>query len=235
MENIEKLQERKVIERNEVLKDFFGGRDSGYTSEEVIKNLIEYETLMVKYRCAIREVKTKLEVLNEELSLLSQKNPIENIQARIKRPYSIARKLRRMNLPLTVDAIQPNLSDVAGIRVICPFINDVFEVAQMFLKQDDVKLIQLKDYINHPKENGYRSLHLIIEIPVFFSSGKENIRVEIQIRTVGMDFWASLEHQIQYKNDAAMMDDVVRELKECADTIAVADRKMQQLKNRVNP
>ena len=235
MENIEKLQEIKAIERNEVLKDFFGGKDSGCMSEEVIKNLIEYETLMVKYRCAIREVKTKLEVLNEELSLFAQKNPIENIQSRVKRPYSIARKLRRMNLPLTVDAIQPNLSDVAGIRVICPFINDVYEVAHMFLKQDDVKLIQIKDYIEHPKENGYRSLHLIIEIPVFFSSGKENIRVEIQIRTVAMDFWASLEHQIRYKNESSVMDEVRNELKECADTIAQADRKMQRLKNKVNP
>lgn len=195
------MQASQAEERKEVLKDFFGGREEDEVSEDLLTHLIQFEELMLKYRSAIREVTTKLEILNDELSAHTERNPIENIQSRLKRPYSIARKLNRLQKPVTVEAISQNLNDVAGIRVICPFIDNIYEVAQMLLKQDDVRLIASKDYIQNPKPNGYRSLHLIIEIPVFFSEGKELIRVEIQIRTVAMDFWASLEHQIRYKND----------------------------------
>ena len=188
---------------------------------------------MIKYRSAIREVTTKLDILGDEFSGVSEHNPIENIQSRIKRPYSIAQKLSRRGLPVTVEAIAGNLNDVAGIRVICPFISDIYAVSAMLQKQDDVHLITTKDYIQNPKPNGYRSLHLIIEIPVFFSTGKENIRVEIQIRTVAMDFWASLEHQIRYKNDSPGIQQLADELKECADTIAQTDAKMQELRDRI--
>ena len=131
--------------------------------------------------------------------------------------------------------ISDSLNDVAGIRVICPFINDIYDVADMLLRQDDVKLVSKKDYIKNPKENGYRSLHLVIEIPVFFSTQKEMVRVEIQIRTVAMDFWASLEHQIRYKNYSAEVREIADELKECADIIAQTDLKMQQLRQRMLP
>ena len=172
--------------------------------------------------------------MGDELSGTSEHNPIETIQSRIKRPYSIARKLSKRGLPVAVESIAENLNDVAGIRVICPFISDIYAVSEMLQKQDDVRLIACKDYIQNPKSNGYRSLHLIIEIPVFFSTGKENIRVEIQIRTVAMDFWASLEHQIRYKNDSPVVRQLADELKECADIIAQTDVKMQELRERIS-
>ena len=227
------IYETKLEERKEALNDFFGGQDGEVLSDELLGRLFQFEKLMVKYRCAIREITTKLEILNDELSSSIDGNPIESIQSRIKRPYSIAQKLTRLKQPVTVDAIAENLNDVAGIRVICPFINDIYKVADMLLKQDDVRLIHQKDYIKQPKENGYRSLHLVIEIPVFFSTKKEMVRVEIQIRTVAMDFWASLEHQIRYKNDSAAVQAIADDLKECADTIAQTDIKMQQLRQRI--
>lgn len=230
---METVFQNKLEQRQEALKDFFGGDERDGISDEMLQRIFQFERLMVKYRSAIREVTTKLEILGDELAELSENNPIESIQSRIKRPYSIANKLRKNGLPVTVDAIAGNLNDVAGIRVICPFIDDIYAVSDMLQKQDDVKLIEAKDYIRHPKPNGYRSLHLIIEIPVFFSGGKENIRVEIQIRTVAMDFWASLEHQIRYKNDSADAQQLADELKECADNIAQTDRKMQELRNRL--
>lgn len=230
---MEPITETKLKERTEVLKDFFGGNEAESLSDEMLRRLFQFEELMVKYRSAIREVTTKLEILNDELSSSMNGNPIESIQARVKRPYSIAKKLTRLNQPVTVDAITENLNDVAGIRVICPFIDDIYKVADMLLQQDDVRLIRQKDYIKQPKENGYRSLHLVIEIPVFFSTKKELIRVEIQIRTVAMDFWASLEHQIRYKNDSPEVQAIVDELKDCADTIAQTDIRMQELRQRI--
>ena len=230
MENEEK---NKLNERAEVLKDFFGGNEGEEISAELLHRLFQFEELMIKYRSAIREVTTKLEILNDELSAFAERNPIESIQSRIKRPYSIAGKLRKQNYPLTVESISEHLNDVAGVRVVCPFIDDIYDVADMLLKQDDVRLIARKDYIQNPKENGYRSLHLIIETPVYFSTGKELIRVEIQIRTVAMDFWASLEHQIRYKNNSPEVRKIAGELKECADTIAQTDVKMQQLRLRI--
>ena len=230
MENEEK---NKLNERAEVLKDFFGGNEGEEISAELLHRLFQFEELMIKYRSAIREVTTKLEILNDELSVFTERNPIESIQSRIKRPYSIAGKLRKQNYPLTVESISEHLNDVAGVRVVCPCIDDIYDVADMLLKQDDVRLIARKDYIQNPKENGYRSLHLIIETPVYFSTGKELIRVEIQIRTVAMDFWASLEHQIRYKNNSPEVRKIAGELKECADTIAQTDVKMQQLRLRI--
>lgn len=196
---------------------------------EFLDRLLQFNRLMVKYKSAIREVSTKLEILNDELSLQNKNNPIESMKSRIKKPLSIAEKLRRQGNEVTIDAIAENLNDVAGIRVICPFVNDIYKVADMLIKQDDVILVQAKDYIKNPKPNGYRSYHMIIEIPVFFSEHSENMRVEIQIRTVAMDFWASLEHQIQYKNGDTELDSIVGDLKRCAETIAATDLEMQRL------
>lgn len=225
--------EAKLADRAEALKDFFGGDDKEATSVEKLELLDQFESLMIKYRAAVREVTTKLEVLNDELSSFAERNPIEGIQSRIKRPYSIAKKLKARGLPVAVESIQKNLNDVAGIRVICPFISDIYDVADMLLSQEDVLLIEKKDYIEKPKENGYRSLHLIVEIPIFLSKGKENMRVEIQIRTVAMDFWASLEHQIRYKKGLEEGQKISEGLKECADTIARTDLRMQELKEMI--
>lgn len=189
--------------------------------------------MMMIYNCAIRRVKTKFQVLNDELSITRQRNPIEFIKSRIKQPKSISSKLRRKGYPVTVESVMKNLSDVAGIRVICAFIDDIYKVADMFTAQDDIELIKRKDYIKNPKMNGYRSLHLIVEVPVFFSDHKEQIRVEVQIRTIAMDFWASLEHQLKYKKDVADAENIIYELRACADVINRTDYHMQSLRDRI--
>lgn len=193
----------------------------------------EFEEMMMMYNCAIKEVKTKLQVLNDELSMMSKRNPIEFIKTRIKQPYSIATKLKKKGFPTTVEAVKANLNDVAGVRVICSFIDDIYRVADMLTAQDDVRLLKTKDYIKNPKMNGYRSLHLIIEVPVFFSDHKEQIRVEVQIRTIAMDFWASLEHQVKYKKNVKDAENIVYELRACADVINRTDFHMQAIRDRI--
>ena len=202
-------------------------------SENVVENLMEFNKLMMKYRSAIREVTTKLEVLNDELSLEGDRNPIESIQSRIKKPISIAGKLQRLGKKFNIEDIQENLNDIAGIRVICPFIEDIYRVSEMLTKQDDISVVKVKDYIKNPKTNGYRSYHLILEIPVFFSDCKQPMRVEVQIRTVAMNFWASLEHQIRYKKNIPNQQEICEELKKCADTIASTDIRMQELRQLI--
>ena len=159
----------------------------------------KFRTLIMMYNCAIREVRTKLEVLNDELSTKHERNPIESIKSRIKSPASIVEKLKRRGFEISVPSIMENLNDVAGIRVICSFIDDIYDIAAMLTAQDDIKVLKIKDYIKNPKPNGYRSYHIIVEIPVFFSDRKQPLKVEIQIRTIAMDFWSSLEHQLKYK------------------------------------
>ena len=193
----------------------------------------EFRQMMMMYSCAIKEIKTKLQVLNDELSIKRQRNPIEFIKTRVKQPDSIASKLRRKGYPVTVQSVFENLSDVAGVRVICAFIDDIYKVADMLTAQDDIELIKRKDYIKNPKMNGYRSLHLIIEVPVFFSDHKEQIRVEVQIRTIAMDFWASLERQLKYKKDIDDAESIMYELRACADVINRTDYHMQSLRDRI--
>ena len=201
--------------------------------EEVFEQMVDFKELMLMYHSAIREVTTKLEILNDELSLDSKKNPIQFINSRVKKPLSIVNKLQKQEKDITVDSIMTSLNDVAGIRVICSFIDDVYDIAEMLTRQDDIVLIEAKDYIKNPKPNGYRSYHLIIEIPVFFSQKKQSVRVEIQIRTVAMDFWASLEHKMKYKKDLKDSKSIEIELKECADVIANTDLKMMNLRHRI--
>ena len=193
----------------------------------------EFRQMMMMYSCAIKEIKTKLQVLNDEFSMTKNRNPIEFVKTRIKQPDSIASKLRRKGYPVTVQSVFENLSDVAGVRVICAFIDDIYKVADMLTAQDDIELIKRKDYIKNPKMNGYRSLHLIIEVPVFFSDHKEQIRVEVQIRTIAMDFWASLEHQLKYKKDIDDAESIMYELRACADVINRTDYHMQSLRDRI--
>ena len=188
----------------------------------------------MRYTCAIREVKTKLEVLNDELSVKNQRNPIEMIKSRVKKPVSIVEKLQRRGVEVSLDSMEKNLDDVAGIRIICSFVDDIYEVADMLVRQDDVTVIMVKDYIKNPKPNGYRSYHMIIEIPVFFSDSKKPIRVEVQIRTIAMDFWASLDHQLKYKK--SFIDDngeISEELRKCANVIAETDQKMLAIRKRI--
>lgn len=191
----------------------------------------EFDVLMMRYDSAMREVRTKLEILNDELSL-KQESPIVRIQSRRKRSDSILEKLHRLNYPISLESIENNLSDVAGIRVICSFIDDIYKVAKMLAKQDDIKILCIKDYLQSPKPNGYRSYHMIVEVPVFFSNEKRPMQVEVQIRTVAMDFWASIEHQVKYKKNLPNADEIMAELKECADVIAETDQKFLAIREK---
>ena len=188
-----------------------------------------YRELMSYYRCAMMEVETKFNVLNEELSLQYDRNPIETIKTRLKSPESIVEKLQRRGYPLTVESIEENLNDIAGVRVICSFPSDIYQLADALLKQDDIRLIERKDYIKNPKPNGYCSLHLIVETPIFLHDQKRLMRVEVQFRTISMDWWASLEHKIRYKKDLPEMENVNRELFECAEISARLDARMEKL------
>ena len=192
-----------------------------------------YRELMSYYRCAMMEVETKFNVLNEELSLQYDRNPIETIKTRLKSPESILEKLHRKNHPVTVDSIEQNLNDIAGVRVICAFPSDIYQLEEAFLKQDDIRLVERKDYIANPKSNGYRSLHLIVEIPIFLHDHKRLMRVEMQFRTISMDWWASLEHKIRYKKGLQESDHVDQELFECAKMSAELDSRMEKLQQFV--
>lgn len=202
--------------------------------EDLLNQAREFQEAIMMYSCAIREVKTKLEVLNDELSIRNQRNPIEMIKSRVKKPLSIVEKLHRRNLPVNLDSMINHLDDVAGIRVICSFVDDIYNVARMLVSQDDIRVIAVKDYIEHPKPNGYRSYHLIVEVPVFFSDRKKDMRVEVQIRTIAMDFWASLDHQLKYKKDiGAAADEIGKELQKCAEVIAQTDRHMLVIRKSI--
>ena len=203
--------------------------------DKIEDNMMPLKRLMAYYRCAIMEVETKFNVLNEEFSLEYDRNPIETIKTRLKSTESIIKKLVRKNLPLTVNSIEKNLNDIAGVRVVCSFLEDIYLLADCLLQQDDVKLIQVKDYIKNPKPNGYRSLHLIIEIPIFLKDEKKNMRVESQLRTIAMDFWASLDHKLSYKKDIPEEEAKLlrQELLECAQISADLDVRMGEIKNRI--
>ena len=214
---------------------------NGKEAKSWIKNQsLPYRELMAYYKCAMMEVETKFRVLNEELSLGEDNNPIESIKARLKSPESILNKLERNGYPLNVESIKENITDIAGIRVICSFTSDIYMLADALLMQDDVRLIEKKDYISNPKPNGYRSLHLIVEIPIFLHNKKQFMNVEVQLRTVAMDTWASLEHKIKYKkDDVTLSEEVDGHLIECANLSAELDRRMEIIKacssERLNP
>lgn len=193
-----------------------------------------YKELMAYYRCAMMEVETKFNVLNEELSLLYDRNPIETIKTRLKSPESIVDKAVRKNIPLTVDSIEKNLHDIAGLRIICSFPSDIYMLADALLRQDDVTLIERKDYIQNPKPNGYRSLHLIIETPIFLHNQTRMMKVEVQFRTIAMDWWASLEHKIRYKKDLKDDEAIARELFSCAEMGAELDQRMERIHKTAN-
>lgn len=196
----------------------------------IINSFAETENL---YMSAIREISTKLEILNDEFKNSKDRNPIHEIKSRIKTPESIYQKLVERGHDLSVESARKNLTDIAGIRVICPYINDIYLIADLLTSQADVGVIRRTDYIKDPKPNGYRSLHLIVTIPVFLSDRTEVVNVEVQIRTIAMDFWASLEHELTYKLASRKTEDVLKELKECADIISSTDNRMQNLYNDI--
>lgn len=206
-------------------------------SEFLAKALLqekEFTRLMSYYRSAMMEIETKFKVLNEGLSVTHARNPIETIKCRLKNPRSIIEKVWRKELPLTIEAIEKSIRDIAGIRVICAFPEDVYLLAEYLLKQDDIVLVRVKDYIKSPKPSGYRSLHLIVQVPIFMANEKRMVPVEIQLRTIAMDFWASLEHKMKYKKNLKDADEIAEELKLCATQIAALDLSMQKIRNKID-
>lgn len=206
---------------------------SGKTEEELVGMMNSTKTLMAYYRCAMYEIETKFRVLNEQFSLRHERNPIESIKTRIKSIESIQGKLKRKNLPFSNEAVEANLNDIAGVRVICGFLEDIYLLADCLIQQDDVRLIKMKDYIKNPKPNGYRSLHLIVEIPIFLADEKKYIKVEVQLRTIAMESWANLEHRLRYKKelDENILMETANELSECASISNLLDEKMQKIRD----
>jgi len=202
--------------------------------EKIQEKFQGFQEFMMMYGCAIKEVRTKFEVLNDDFSVTYNYNPIEMIKSRVKSPMSIFGKIKRKGYEMNMDSVLGNINDVAGVRIICSFIDDIYKIAEMFTSQDDITVIEIKDYIKNPKPNGYRSYHMIVEVPVFFANRKQNMRVEVQFRTIAMDFWASLEHKMKYKKDIPNMEQVEKELTECANIIALTDEKMQSINNSIS-
>lgn len=218
-------QAKEEIIMDTVLSDEF--------MDKVQDNFAPIESLMAYYRCAIMEVETKFNVLNEQFSLQYDRNPIESIKARVKSFDSILKKVKRKQIPFSLESIEENINDIAGVRVICSFQEDIYMLADCLLQQDDVRLIERKDYIKNPKPGGYRSLHLIIEVPIFLEKEKRPMKVEVQLRTIAMDFWASLEHKIYYKFEGDAPDYISRDLRECAEMVSTLDEKMLSLNEAI--
>lgn len=223
--------EMKVEEQKEALKK----QDEIIRIQaEKLKEAKFFNKMMMEYRFAIMEVETRLKALNGEFSQEYNRNPFESIKSRLKTPESIYEKMERKGHPVTMEGIMEYLTDVAGVRVICSFPDDIYRLAQLLTMQDDIVLLREKDYIKNPKPNGYRSLHLIVSVPIFLSHGKKNMKVEVQFRTIAMDFWASLEHKLKYKRDVDDADEIVGQLKVCADSIETLDYQMQEIRNRID-
>lgn len=206
--------------------------DSGVVGSAIEKTY-RFAKLMSYYRCAILAIETKFNILNEEFALRFDRQPISAVKTRLKNPLSIYDKMVKRGYPLTLESIETNLSDIAGVRVICSFVDDVYMLSAALKKQDDVRILEEKDYISTPKENGYRSLHLIVAVPIFLQQEKREMKAEIQLRTIAMDSWASLEHQLRYKKDTEFDDQMAADIRYCADLSAELDRRMDRLRGEV--
>lgn len=236
-----------VMDKNQtgqpIISTYLGRNESSVNLAKKLSNFLDdkqlnvdkLQELMSSYRCALLEVETKFRVLNEQFSLENEHNPIDSIKTRIKSPKSIQEKLLRKNLPFTVDSINNSLNDIAGIRVICPFVDDIYVLADCLLQQDDITLMEKVDYIKKPKASGYRSLHLIVKVPIFLQNEKRMMKVEVQLRTIAMEFWANLEHKLRYKKNIPneLLKLIENELQECAETSAHLDLKMQNIRNTI--
>ena len=199
----------------------------------MVGTMVDYKEMRMRYSCAIKEVRTKFDVLNSEFNVRYQRNPITSINSRLKSSTSIMEKLSRKGLSFTVENVEENLFDVAGIRVVCSYVDDIYVLAEALAQQDDITVIRRKDYIRNPKPNGYRSYHMIVSVPVFFSDQTREMAVEVQIRTIAMDFWASLEHQLKYKQDVPNQREIVEQLTDCAERIAAVDEQMRQVRAKI--
>lgn len=193
----------------------------------------ELKTFYLKYTAAMNETATKIEILNEDFKTRYNHSPIEHIETRIKEPESLIKKMLRNNVPFDLSILENQIYDIAGVRVVCSFIQDIYAIVEMIQDNEEITIIKTKDYIKNPKPSGYRSFHMILKVPVYLTTGKEYVYVELQIRTMAMDFWASLEHRIKYKYDGIIPEDVQEELIQCAETISQADKQMMHLHNKV--
>lgn len=203
-------------------------------SEEFQHMVEEFFLVQSRYSAAIKEIQTKLEILDDEFQMRHRRNPIHHMQSRLKTIQSMLEKLKRKNYEVSINSAVKNLQDIAGIRVICSYVQDVYTIANLLVSQDDVHLVRMADYIREPKPNGYRSLHLIVEIPVFLSEGRILVPVEVQIRTIAMDFWASLEHSLRYKAQEYIPQHISNELQRVATDIASLDQRMQAIHDQVD-
>ena len=203
------------------------------TQENSAINMRKFAVQMQVYRAAIKEVQTKLEILDDAFNVQFEHNPIHHIESRLKSPASIIQKLERKGLPVNSDSVAIGVQDIAGIRVICNYIDDVWRVEQLLLEQDDVTLVKRKDYINNPKDNGYRSLHLIVSIPIFLTGGRKDTLVEVQIRTIAMDMWASLEHKLYYKSDSNIPENLLKRMNACSDALHLIDQEMLNIHQQI--
>lgn len=224
----------KIQNNDKIRQMMLSGLSEHNVGDKLQKYSEPYKQLMAYYRCAIMEVVTKFNVLNEELSLRYDRNPIESVKSRLKSPKSTFDKMKRKNIPFTVEAIEENITDIAGVRVICSFQSDIYMLAEALLKQDDITLVEKKDYIQSPKENGYRSLHLIIETPIFLHDSKKLMKVEVQLRTISMDWWASLEHKICYKKNIPDYEQIRLDLRDCANIASSLDERMEDIGRKVD-
>ena len=203
--------------------------DTNYENDETLT----WEELILLYNSALKEIGTKLEILNDEFQHIHQYNPIEHIKSRIKSPESIVRKLKRKGYEATLENMVEHVNDIAGIRIICSFTTDIYKVAQMLAKQNDIKLISVKDYIKNPKDSGYKSYHMIVSVPIFLSDSVVDTKVEIQIRTIAMDFWASLEHKMNYKFSTNAPEEIKQQLLECSEIISALDARMLDINEQI--
>ena len=193
----------------------------------------QWRSVMFLYDSALKKVNTKIEILNNEFNSRYDYNPIEHIKSRLKSADSIVKKLKKDGYEVTIETMMEHLSDIAGVRIICSFMSDIYQIADMIARQDDVTVLHVKDYIKHPKPNGYKSYHMVVTVPVYLTDGPVETKVEIQIRSVAMDFWASLEHKIAYKFEGNAPERLLQELKACADMVDVLDAKMFSLNQAI--
>jgi len=201
--------------------------------QKLSEDVESWETMMFLYNSAIKEVGTKLEILNDEFKHVHQYNPIEYIKSRIKTPESICKKLRRYGREVSIENMVAYVNDIAGIRIVCSFTSDIYRIADMIGRQNDLTVVSLKDYIRHPKDSGYKSYHMLLTVPIFLSDRVVDVKVEVQIRTIAMDFWASLEHKIYYKFEGDAPEYISRDLRECSDIVSQLDERMLLLNNAI--
>ena len=225
-----------ILSHRDEIKQTIDGISIEQYLEQLHADFDPVYSMLMNYQCAAMEVETKFNILNNRLSIQGEHNPIESIRSRVKELDSIILKLEKNHWPITIESVEENLQDVAGVRVVCSFVDDIYRIADCFLAQEDVTLIKRKDYIKNPKPSGYRSLHLIVKTPIYTENGKKDMFVEVQMRTIAMDFWASLEHKLRYKKNLNPQTAIqlAKELEACAEESARLDEKMLQIRNRIS-